>query len=123
LSWNFLASSLSDRGCGPAAVDLDAGLEFLAGAGGHAPDGGEDVRERRAATLVLDAAHQGGQGETATDAAGLQQTCAPPEQTAGFREEITVYADGDLGLAWAWGRPGRSSRRAGTSAWPLPEPT
>jgi hypothetical protein len=34
-------------------------------AGGHAQDGGEGVRERRAAALVLDAAHQGGQGEGA----------------------------------------------------------
>lgn len=46
----------------------------------------------------------------------------PPEQTAGFREEltVTVYADGDLGLAWAWGRPGeefapRSHVRLATS--------
>jgi hypothetical protein len=66
LSWNLLASSSSDRGiAGAAAVDLDAGLEFLARAGGHAPDGGEGMRERRAAALVLDAAHQGGQGEAA----------------------------------------------------------
>jgi hypothetical protein len=32
----------------------------------------------------------------------------PVEQDAAFREEvtITVYADGDLGLSWAWGQPG-----------------
>lgn len=41
MSWNFLASSSSDRGLPKAAaVDLDAGLEFLARAGGHAQDGG-----------------------------------------------------------------------------------
>jgi hypothetical protein len=50
---------------GAVAVDLDAGLEFLARAGGHTQDGGEGVRERRAAALVLDAAHQGSQGEAA----------------------------------------------------------
>jgi len=32
----------------------------------------------------------------------------PPELTAGFREEVTllVYADGDIGLGWAYGVPG-----------------
>jgi hypothetical protein len=32
----------------------------------------------------------------------------PVEHEAGFREEftVTVHADGDLGLAWAWGQPG-----------------
>jgi len=32
----------------------------------------------------------------------------PPEATAGFREEVTlmVYADGDIGLGWAYGVPG-----------------
>jgi hypothetical protein len=33
---------------------------------------------------------------------------APVELASGFREEvtITVHADGDLGLGWAWGQPG-----------------
>jgi hypothetical protein len=54
LSWNFLASSSPDRGvAGTAAADLAAVLEFLARAGGHAQDGREGVRERRAAALVL----------------------------------------------------------------------
>jgi hypothetical protein len=81
LPWNFLASSSSDRGCRAAAVDLDAGLEFLARAGGHAPDGGEGVRERRSAALVLDAAHQLTLSSIAVTSAGASP-CARSRRAA-----------------------------------------
>jgi hypothetical protein len=72
---------------GAAAVDLDAGLEFLARAGGHAQDGGEGVRERRAAALVLDAAHQGGQGEAAGSRAAAS---VKSSWDTGYDDETTI---------------------------------
>ena len=112
MSWNFLTSSSSDRGLpGPPRVDLDAGLEFLARAGGHAQDGGEGVGERRAAALVLDAAHQGGQGEAAGVTGGgvgevlVGHAEAAAEQRRGDRvgaAERRVVPGGRpcLGLGW-----------------------
>src|SRR5207302_5406092 len=131
---------------GAAAVDLDAGLEFLARAGGHAQDGGEGVRERRAAALVLDAAHQGGQGDAAGVTGGVGEVLvghaeAAAEQRRGDRvgaAERRVVPGGRpcLGLGWlgdraqdrlgdaqldrcdvGGGEPLRSRRAASTPAW------
>jgi hypothetical protein len=112
LSWNFLASSSSDRGLpGPPRLTSTRASSSSPVAGGHAQDGGEGVRERRAAALVLDAAHQGGQGEAAGVTGGgvgevlVGHAEAAAEQRRGDRvgaAERRVVPGGRpcLGLGW-----------------------
>src|SRR6266568_849838 len=90
---------------------VNDGIEFLARCGWSRAGRGEGVRERRAAALVLDAAHQGGQGEAAGVTGGgvgevlVGHAEAAAEQRRGDRvggAERRVVPGGRpcLGLGW-----------------------